>query len=209
LNAPDRTTIRGVAVSKSYRYIDPGPLTDGVLELVYPHERWVDPLMASITHPLTQRQMPQFAQVKVEHISDFAARLTNGFDPGDLSGSVAPAYHFWMKVAGSRSALPIVGGIVLRLGDNPNLQRIAGHIGYHVYPFARGHHYAEIACRLLLPLAKTQGLDPLWITCNPDNWASRRTCERLGAQFVEIVPVPPEHPLYPREKQKCRYRLGL
>jgi len=36
-----------------------------------------------------------------------------------------------------------------------------------------------------------------WITCNPDNLASRRTCERLGAIFVDTL------------GSKCRYRLDL
>jgi tagatose 1,6-diphosphate aldolase len=50
----------------------------------------------------------------------------------------------------------------------------------------------------------------LWITCNPDNHASRRTCERLGARLVEIVPVPKTDPLYARgETEKCRYRIEL
>jgi tagatose 1,6-diphosphate aldolase len=50
----------------------------------------------------------------------------------------------------------------------------------------------------------------LWITCNPDNYASRRTCERLGAEMVEIVPLPSNNVLYQRgEREKCRYRLDL
>ena len=37
--------------------------------------------------------------------------------------------------------------------------------------------------RLLLPLARRHGLQTVWITCNPDNWASRRTCELAGAEL--------------------------
>ena len=61
-----------------------------------------------------------------------------------------------------------------------------------------------------LPLAKANGLSELWITCNPDNLASRRTCERLGAELVDIVPVPFDHPLWSRgDVAKCRYHLSL
>jgi tagatose 1,6-diphosphate aldolase len=61
-----------------------------------------------------------------------------------------------------------------------------------------------------MPLARRHGINPLWITCNPDNHASRRTCERLGATLVEIVPVPVGHTLYQRgEREKCRYRVDL
>jgi tagatose 1,6-diphosphate aldolase len=106
--------------------------------------------------------------------------------------------------------IEIAGGISLRVGNNPDLEMYGGHIGYNVYPPVRGNHYAERACRLLLPLARAHGLRRIWITCNPDNFASRRTCERLGCRFAEIVPVPPEHPLYQRgDIEKCRYWLDL
>jgi tagatose 1,6-diphosphate aldolase len=61
-----------------------------------------------------------------------------------------------------------------------------------------------------MPLARRHGLYALWITCNPENVASRRTCELTGAEFVEIVDLPPESDMYERgERRKCRYRLDL
>jgi tagatose 1,6-diphosphate aldolase len=61
---------------------------------------------------------------------------------------------------------------------------------------------------LLLPLARSHGLMTIWITCNPDNFASRRTCELAGATLVEIVDLPEDNDMYQRgERQKCRYRL--
>lgn len=85
-----------------------------------------------------------------------------------------------------------------------------GHIAYCVAPEYCGHHYASRACRLLLPLAHLHGLDPLWITCNPDNFASRRTCELAGAQLVEIVDLPEDTDMYQEgERQKCRHRLDV
>jgi len=49
-----------------------------------------------------------------------------------------------------------------------------------------------------------------WITCNPDNAASRRTCELAGAVLVEIVDLPEDIDMYQEgERQKCRYRLEL
>jgi tagatose 1,6-diphosphate aldolase len=43
-----------------------------------------------------------------------------------------------------------------------------------------------------VPLAVRHGLSELWITCNPDNIASRRTCEAAGAELVEVVDLPPQ-----------------
>ncbi|HSV14470.1 MAG TPA: GNAT family N-acetyltransferase, partial [Tepidisphaeraceae bacterium] len=141
----------------------------------------------------------------------FLAAAPKGQHPGDTKRGLSPSYHFWMRL-GDDAAPPvtIAGGIGLRIGNTPNIVQYVGHFGYQVYPPARGHHLAERACRLLLPLARRHGLDELWITCNPDNIASRRTCERLGATLVNIVPVPKDHELYSRgDYQKCRYRLAL
>ena len=72
----------------------------------------------------------------------------------------------------------------------------------------RGHHVAERACRLVLPFATACGLSPVWITCGPDNPASARTLQRLGAELVEIVDVPADYPLPPgADRRKCRFRL--
>ncbi len=50
----------------------------------------------------------------------------------------------------------------------------------------------------------------LWITCNPDNIASMRTCEILGAELVETVDVPEGITAYRKgERQKLRYKLEL
>jgi tagatose 1,6-diphosphate aldolase len=85
-----------------------------------------------------------------------------------------------------------------------------GHFAYGVEPAHRGHHYAERGVRLLLPFARRHGLKSIYITCNPDNWPSRRTCERLGATLVEIVPLPPDNDQYiDGEREKCRYRIEL
>ena len=104
----------------------------------------------------------------------------------------------------------IAGGIGLRIGHSADLEMYLGHIGYNVFPPARGRHLAERACRLLLPLAKAHGMTTLSITCNPDNWPSRRTCQRLGADLVGLVSLPNDHVLYQRgERSKCRYRVDL
>jgi predicted acetyltransferase len=126
---------------------------------------------------------------------------------GDPSRGFVPAYIFTMR---NRFAGVDVGRISLRVGDTEHLRMYAGHIGYSVDRPFRGNHYAERSCRLLLPLARSHGMTELWITCNPENAASRRTLERLGAEMVEIVEVPRGNPIYHRgEKRKCRFRLQL
>jgi predicted acetyltransferase len=117
----------------------------------------------------------------------------------------APTYYFNMVREGSSI---VVGSISLRIGNPDRLVLYCGHIGYNVKPEYRGHHFAARSVRLLIPLAAVHKLNPVWITCDPDNVASRRTCELVGAEFVEIIDIPPEEELYHGGiRQKCRYRL--
>lgn len=116
-----------------------------------------------------------------------------------------PAYRFELRVDGVR-----VGTASLRLGNSEYIHRYAGHIGYGVDPAHRGHHYAARACRLLFSLAREHGMTTLWITCNPENVASRRTCELVGGELVDIVDLPIDSDMYREgERQKCRYRIRL
>jgi len=127
--------------------------------------------------------------------------------PADPVKGWVPCYKFHIVsvAAGSRA-----GEIRLRVGDNENLRLYWGHVGYGVDPEHRGRHFAARALRLVLPLARLHGLSELWITCNPENTSSRRTCEYAGAEFVEIVDLPPHLDMYQRgDRQKCRYRLDL
>lgn len=87
----------------------------------------------------------------------------------------------------------------------------AGNIGYRIYEPYRGHSYAYYACRVLLGVARNQfGMKELIITCSPDNIPSRKTIEKLDAQFIECVNVPADHWLYRRgEKIKNIYKIIL
>src|SRR5579859_4003041 len=91
-----------------------------------------------------------------------------------------PTYFFRMM---SRAWGEELGAINLRIGSTPHLERYAGHIGYGVHPAHRGHRYAARSVKLLLPMARSLGIDPLWITCDPENAASRRSLEIAGAEF--------------------------
>lgn len=113
--------------------------------------------------------------------------------PSDPARGWIPTYHFGLRVEGRR-----IGGIELRVDHGGALDHSTGHVGYFVEPAWRGRGFAARAGLLLLPLARAHGLRRLWLLCDADNLASRRTCERLGA-----VLVPADTPA------ACRYRLDL
>jgi tagatose 1,6-diphosphate aldolase len=63
---------------------------------------------------------------------------------------------------------------------------------------------------MIIPVAQHHGMQHLWITCQPDNVASRRTLERLGAECVGVVDVPADYPLDAGAvRQKMCFRLEL
>lgn len=122
-------------------------------------------------------------------------------------GAQPPTYKFEMRQDG---AAKHAGRIELRMGNTDEILLFAGHIGYTVEPDFRGQHYAARSCRLLFALAKRHGYTELWITCDPDNTPSRRTCEILGGDLVSIIQVPREHPFFRAgSRAKCRFRYVL
>lgn len=126
-------------------------------------------------------------------------------NPADPIKQWVPSYDFDLIVNGQK-----VGEINFRAQNTHSLEMYGGHFAYSVLPEHRGHHYAARGVKLLLPLARRHGFTTIWITCNPDNWASRRTCERIGCTLVEIVPLPPQSDMYREgERAKCRYRIEL
>jgi predicted acetyltransferase len=126
---------------------------------------------------------------------------------GDEPRGLVPAYHFNIRLRGNPVS---VGQVDLRVGNTRHLVMYGGHIGYGVDKDYRGNRYAARACNLIRQVALDHGLRTLWITCNPDNWPSRRTCEILGCELVEIVDLPENTNMYQEgERQKCRYRWDL
>ncbi|MCU0607690.1 MAG: GNAT family N-acetyltransferase [Candidatus Edwardsbacteria bacterium] len=148
-----------------FKFLDPGVLADGELELV-----------------LVRRV------------------------PGDAARDIVPSYEF--NMVNTRSG-EVMGGINLRIGFNQRI-KYGGQVGYAVGRQFRGKHAAARSLKLILPLARRHGLDPLWVTCDPDNAASRRTCELAGGVLADIVDIPQDSDLYKRgDRKKCRYRFDL
>jgi predicted acetyltransferase len=126
--------------------------------------------------------------------------------PADPVKRHVPGYWFEMRHPGNAVAM---GGIRLRIGSAFRV-RYVGHIGYDVKRRFRGHRYAARSCRLLLPLARAHGLKAVWLTVDPKNRPSQRTCEMLGAQWVETVRIPKTHTMYAEgARYRRRYRVDL
>jgi predicted acetyltransferase len=122
--------------------------------------------------------------------------------PGDPPRGFVPAYHF--LIVSPRGAE--LGHINFRIGKTPHLLNTAGHIGFSVHEEHRGHGYAYQACRALEPFTRRH-YTAMVLTSDPNNQPSVRTIEKLGAEFLDEVDVPPHEPAYQRgERRKRRYR---
>ena len=78
-----------------------------------------------------------------------------------------------------------VGRITLRHELTEPLFEWGGHIGYVVRPSARRRGHASAALAGMLEVCRTLGIDPVLVTCDVDNDASRRTIERAGGRYED------------------------
>ena len=144
------------------------------------------------------------------------------FDPGELRSEeiclkltrtcdaqpekeYLPAYYFEICLKDQT----VIGTCDLRIGHNRKTA-IGGNIGYRIEEPFRGHHYAAKACLLLFDLAKRHHMDHLFITCDPANPASARTCEIAGGVYLKTASIPPDNEMYAEGKRQCMiYRFTL
>ncbi len=130
--------------------------------------------------------------------------LEKTVDGNEKKGWV-PAYHFFIC---NKEGMKL-GICDLRIGHNDKLY-YGGNIGYSVDVEYRGHHYASKACILLFELAKKHDLKYVIITCNPDNYASRKTCQYAGGELIDIVELPEDNDMRDiGETKKCIFRFEL
>jgi tagatose 1,6-diphosphate aldolase len=116
--------------------------------------------------------------------------------------SYCPTYRFDIVKSGTRHK---AGYIDLRIGFDPEIF-CNGNIGYYLDERQRGHGYAAKAARLLAPLARAHHMRTVTITCNPDNLASAKTAENLGAKYLELIKLPKTSGQYKRgDRFKRRY----
>ncbi len=117
-----------------------------------------------------------------------------------------PAYIYKITLHNSTES---IGYIDIRIGYNENTY-YGGHIGYGIDEPFRGNCYATKACKIIKQVAVSHGMDKLIITCDPNNWASRKTCEKAGLTLKEIADLPPHNEMYQNgDRQKCIYEWDL
>lgn len=76
---------------------------------------------------------------------------------------------------------------------NDFLTNYAGHIGYNVRPDERGKGYAKMILRKALEFEKCIGNNPVIVSCEPQNLASKKTILACGGVYEKTVVIPDEN----------------
>jgi predicted acetyltransferase len=115
-----------------------------------------------------------------------------------------PRHQFCFTLHGSPE---IIGYLGLKVAYTDNIVKHFGQVSYGIKEPFRGLGFAANACKLIQRVAADHHMDVAWIMCEPANVASRRTCEEIGCEFVEVIDVPPKYDLYKKGiTQACRHR---
>ncbi len=125
--------------------------------------------------------------------------------PAQPEKKYLPAYKFEICLLGGTR----VGECDLRIGHNDKTY-LGGNIGYSVDEAHRGHHYAGKAVVLLKALARLHDMAHIFITCVPENIASKKSILFAGGEYVETRDLPKDNDMYLEGKRRVKiFKISL
>jgi len=110
--------------------------------------------------------------------------LSDNFDMAKgigLKPEYVPQTIYWFYIDGK-----VVGMAKLRHYLNDLLKEIGGHIAYAIRPEERGKGYGKKLLNELLKKAKDKEIEKVLLTCDDDNYASRKIIEANGGELSKI-----------------------
>ena len=128
----------------------------------------------------------EFITPPVMRDGDLELKLVKTFPCTPEKEWYVPVYTFAMVNTKTQA---VIGDVDLRVGLTEKLKVFGGHLGYEVAEPYRGHRYATRSCQMLLPFIREIGINPVVITCAPDNIPSVKTIEALGAELITMKNV--------------------
>ncbi len=124
----------------------------------------------------------------LQDISDFGSWMNHLEDmatPDRLpEGRVLSSEYLSIRLSDQK----LVGMVNIRHYLNEELSKFGGHIGYSIRPTERNKGYAHEQLKLALKICDELSINPILLTCNKDNEASRKTIiKALGIKENEVV----------------------
>lgn len=184
------------------------------MELVWPAEEYLPSYAAALRQGWSsdnvrpeetiREQLAMIADDRARFLESQVDREAKGPRVTLPDGSTVPrlpGFHQWMWDGEFCGSI----GIRWQPGTSELPPHVLGHVGYSVVPWKRGRGYATRALRLLLPLAKAEGLEYVELTTDVANLPSQRVITANGGVLVERFAYPPQYG--PREG--LRYRIDL
>lgn len=123
-----------------------------------------------------------------------------------VNGQTFLADDFDVVLLGSNT---VVGSCELRYASIEVLP-LAGNISYTVFEAYRGRGFATEAVNLLCEMARKNGMNEVWITCDSSNVASIGVCRAVFATHVDTVDTAFDAALAQRNVDSIeRFRIRL
>ncbi len=167
-------------------------------DLVAPHPRYRRSFLAAVAEypPAEAREAglvlfdatnhhpgERFSAIELADRDVFAAycrRLNELDDPAAVPPLMVPSTILWWLEGDE-----YLGRISIRHQLTPFLLEQGGHIGYGVRPSARRRGHATAMLAAVLPHAAALGIDPVLVTCDDTNIASRKVIEAAGGELED------------------------
>ncbi len=95
-----------------------------------------------------------------------------------------PASVYWLIDEGN-----FIGHVSVRHCLSEALERRGGHIGYAIRPSKQHQGYGSQILKRVLPVVRALGIQKALVTCDKDNFASRRIIEKNGGMLADEIEV--------------------
>lgn len=154
-----------------------------MLELVTPSARYAKSYQDAYYEQLKEDPTGYLHDfVDEKNVSEVIRVLAAWSRGEELPEGYLPSTAYWLVESDQ-----FIGGLSIRHTLNQKLREEGGHIGYIIRPSARRKGYGTTMLRLALPKAYELGINPVLITCNRENTASRKIIEANGGILENSV----------------------
>lgn len=158
-----------------------GPVPELISPSAYVHASW----LTAVSEPGYEPRWTE--DVDLDRLAESAAFAAYAADQRAQAREYAPrppgwvpATHLWYV-----DGVEFLGRLSIRHRLTPWLLDYGGHIGYDVRPSARRRGHATAMLRAALPWCRDLGIEPVLVTCDLDNVASRKVIERNGGRLED------------------------
>lgn len=143
------------------------------------HESWLEAASESGYRPWLPAGWSVDKLRDPERFAEFVAnQLADAEDSTSRPNGFVPATHLWY-IDGDA----FLGRLSIRHRLTPWLRDYGGHIGYDVRPSERRRGHATAMLQDALPWCADIGIDPVLVTCDTTNIASRKVIAAAGGNF--------------------------